>query len=176
MRNVKGLSVGVALLSLAGCGEVQDPYPLALAEDAHRALAEALKDPDSAKFQGVTWSTTVEGPAVCGLVNARNGFGAYGGAQRFIRTFSTADAAIIERLSHESGQLREADLDTLKSQRVVAEIHERYPDQGDAPVSTSRLYMAGMVGDSDMDHLWARWCGFPDPIPSPNAFSAPASE
>lgn len=45
-------------------------------------VAATLKDPDSAKFDGVqlVWS----GRALCGVVNARNSYGAYSGPKSFV--------------------------------------------------------------------------------------------
>lgn len=50
-----------------------------------RLIAAKLKDPDSAQFgSGDRVSYKAGGPVVCGTVNARNSFGAYGGMQRYI--------------------------------------------------------------------------------------------
>ncbi|GAA4641508.1 hypothetical protein GCM10023115_00450 [Pontixanthobacter gangjinensis] len=44
-----------------------------------------LKDPDSADFRNVGYySGGSEGAAVCGEVNAKNGFGGFGGFERFV--------------------------------------------------------------------------------------------
>ena len=56
---------------------------------AHVAVLKNLKDPDSAKFDpqdGQTYSLNKDGSlyAVCGEVNAKNGFGGYSGAQAWI--------------------------------------------------------------------------------------------
>jgi hypothetical protein len=50
-----------------------------------RLVAEKLKDPDSATFgKADRVSYRTGGPVVCGTVNAKNSFGAYGGAQKYI--------------------------------------------------------------------------------------------
>ena len=45
-----------------------------------------LKDPDSAKFGGIKERISVKNGmhVACGTVNAKNGFGGYGGFKRFI--------------------------------------------------------------------------------------------
>lgn len=51
---------------------------------AIRGAREALKDPESAQFRNVVaYPKTGGGYSVCGEVNARNGFGGYGGFERF---------------------------------------------------------------------------------------------
>lgn len=43
-----------------------------------------LRDPESAEFENVRFFSGGKAPAVCGEVNAKNGFGGYTGSQRFI--------------------------------------------------------------------------------------------
>lgn len=49
-----------------------------------RLLAKKLRDPDSAKFDRDYVSYKSGAPVVCGTVNAKNGFGGYSGAERYI--------------------------------------------------------------------------------------------
>lgn len=49
-----------------------------------RILATKLRDPDSAKFDKDYASYKSGAPVVCGTVNAKNGFGGYSGAERYI--------------------------------------------------------------------------------------------
>lgn len=59
---------------------------LALAE---RAVRAGLKDPESAKFgKLIAVKTEAGGVLVCGDVNARNSFGAYGGSKKFMWSLS----------------------------------------------------------------------------------------
>jgi hypothetical protein len=60
---------------------------------AQEAVRRLLKDPDSAKFYSVRQR---EGTSfVCGSVNAKNGFGAYGGPVMFSYDSSTDLAALL---------------------------------------------------------------------------------
>ena len=52
---------------------------------ARMAIGSMLRDPDSARFQDVTFRKRHGLPVTCGEVNARNGFGGYAG---FVRFFS----------------------------------------------------------------------------------------
>jgi len=47
-------------------------------------IKQRLKDPDSANFKNVFFSTFEGKPIACGQVNSKNAFGGYGGYQRFI--------------------------------------------------------------------------------------------
>lgn len=49
-----------------------------------RLLAKKLRDPDSAKFDRDYVSYKSGAPVVCGTVNAKNGFGGYSGAERYV--------------------------------------------------------------------------------------------
>lgn len=48
------------------------------------SLKRSLRDADSAKIEGVRYVSAEAGEAVCGLVNAKNGFGAYIGWRPFV--------------------------------------------------------------------------------------------
>lgn len=54
-------------------------------ERGKSAARERMKDPDSVKFRNVYFNEGREGvPVACGEINAKNGFGAMAGYQRFI--------------------------------------------------------------------------------------------
>lgn len=58
-----------------------------LVAKAKTAITRDLKDPESAKFRdiGIYKSTTGKGGvSVCGEINAKNSYGAYGGFRRFL--------------------------------------------------------------------------------------------
>jgi len=64
-----------------------DDYP-ALIKSAKQGVRSNFKDPYSAKFEGIFISKDMSNgstgvPFVCGTVNAKNGFGAYTGRQKF---------------------------------------------------------------------------------------------
>ncbi len=48
------------------------------------ALRATMKDGDSTKFKDLSFHENEVAVAVCGLVNSKNSFGAYGGWQRWI--------------------------------------------------------------------------------------------
>jgi len=74
---------------LAGCnGVVSRLPPIALAPDfearAKAAIAEKLRDPESARFIKMQAGRHENGNVqICGLYNAKNGFGGYDGYQPF---------------------------------------------------------------------------------------------
>lgn len=77
--------VGVMGVAVAQTGKIREATPdeVSLVRDA---IAERLRDPDSARLSKVVVSTTpqVEGLYVmCGMVNAKNAFGGYAGNSWF---------------------------------------------------------------------------------------------
>jgi hypothetical protein len=71
----KGLIIA-ALLALAGCGDAQRAKDIVSAD---------LRDPDSAQWRNIRTAKWDNGVTyVCGEVNAKNGFGAYGGFEPFV--------------------------------------------------------------------------------------------
>jgi hypothetical protein len=73
-----------------------DGQKFAWIEKGREAIAQRLKDPDSAKFRGVYFMKRGEyPPLVCGEVNSKNSLGGYAGFQRFI-TATTPDLTFIE--------------------------------------------------------------------------------
>lgn len=61
---------------------------------AEHAVKSRLKDPGSATFSGMFVSWLSGGPIVCGRVNAKNSFGGYAGATRFVAAGN--DTAFLE--------------------------------------------------------------------------------
>ena len=55
-----------------------------LATFADKLVRPRLKDPSSGRFAALQGATTDKGSLMCGLVNAKNGFGGYNGSQRFV--------------------------------------------------------------------------------------------
>lgn len=51
---------------------------------SHDGIRARLKDPDSAEFRNSRFYSGGPSPAVCGEVNAKNGFGGFTGFERFI--------------------------------------------------------------------------------------------
>jgi len=88
----KAIIAAVALAGaamLAACSE--ESAKRVRAEDA---VKEQLKDPASAKFEGVRKGKTDQ--HICGLVNAKNSFGAYLGSTPFVYTeFSPQNSFVI---------------------------------------------------------------------------------
>jgi hypothetical protein len=71
-----------ALTAYAGDDLGKQQMWISAGKDAVRAK---LKDGDSAKFQNTYFNRGRDGiPMSCGQVNSKNGFGAYGGYQRYI--------------------------------------------------------------------------------------------
>jgi len=88
---MKRLYVFIAIIFLcAGC----KPLDNQLKRRGQNAVEASLKDPDSAKFRNVHFveikmnglGRYQKAGYVCGEVNAKNGFGAYGGFQKFAVT------------------------------------------------------------------------------------------
>jgi hypothetical protein len=73
---------------LAACGEAgpQPGTPEYQIQEAQRAVAARLRDPESARFSDVQIASS---GAVCGKVNGKNAFGAYEGARSFLFTHSS---------------------------------------------------------------------------------------
>ncbi len=85
----RGFTIGTAVAALAGCDVTKEMA----VEKGKDMVASALKDPDSAKFQGVFMA---ENQAIgdthygflCGEVNSRNSFGGFTGFRRFVANFN----------------------------------------------------------------------------------------
>lgn len=73
-------AIALALFMLASCGP-QAPEP-ELETLARERLQQSLKDADSAKFRDLR----KVGDDICGLVNAKNSYGAYAGYEPFWAT------------------------------------------------------------------------------------------
>lgn len=90
-ENVFKLALALgAMLAVGWCARSapSDPAPelsaehqaIAMAVQAKLALEERLRDPDSVRYRSVMAKRGV----ACGLFSAKNGFGGYGDAERFV--------------------------------------------------------------------------------------------
>ncbi|GGK53033.1 Sporulation related domain-containing protein [Pseudomonas koreensis] len=94
---IRVFTIGTAVAAMAGCDVTKEMA----VEKGKDMVASALKDPDSAKFQGVFM---VENQAIgdthygllCGEVNSRNSFGGYTGFRRFVANFNYSKQGIFE--------------------------------------------------------------------------------
>jgi hypothetical protein len=81
---MKSYVVFLAVVVLVACGDrtsgsSDTSFEADQVRDAKSAVANSLKDPDSAQFRNVVYRA----PHVCGEVNAKNGFGGYAGFKKF---------------------------------------------------------------------------------------------
>lgn len=80
----------ICLLLALACfaAGAQDKPGKAISERAIAAVKAGLKDPYSARFEGLRWGKKADGSnlrdTVCGSVNSKNSFGAYVGAKTFM--------------------------------------------------------------------------------------------
>lgn len=92
------------VLLAAGCQRAETESPAAGTEfsQARAAVTSQLRDPESARFGPLTRG---RGGAVCGTVNARNGFGGYTGAAPF--AWSAATGALLYDFPTSEGHWRD---------------------------------------------------------------------
>lgn len=86
------LSLATVILVLAGCATPGVPTTLTAEQEktARATVLAMLKDPASAQFGGIYGARKPDGTIyVCGMVNARNGFGGYAGAAPFTGYFES---------------------------------------------------------------------------------------
>ncbi len=99
---MRRIFIGTSMLLLTGCSASQTPNQTpkqALLEEAHNAVREKLKDPESAQFKDELAFASVEKAVVCmGEVNSKNGFGGYTGFQKYWFTRSGGAATQDETL------------------------------------------------------------------------------
>ncbi len=91
---MKRLAIVLALAALLPA-QAQQPAK-AIAAKARNAVLAALKDPDSAVFEGLYMGNSPAKNVVCGFVNAKNSFGGYTGKKRFYYFESAAPMVVIE--------------------------------------------------------------------------------
>ena len=81
-RTLIRISLAVCLAGLAACSQkIPDGPDYRIIVAGQAMVKDRLRDPSSASFSDVTVSPD---DVVCGLVNAKNGFGGMTGNQRFI--------------------------------------------------------------------------------------------
>lgn len=73
---------------------------------SQEGIKAKLRDPDSAHFRDTRFYSGGAAPVVCGEVNSKNGFGGYGGFQRFIA--SGEKLAFLESEMASSGEMDDA--------------------------------------------------------------------
>ena len=87
---MKPATIAMAVLSaflsftVAASGRLATQAQIELVREG---MQSRLKDADSAKFRNVRFGTGAEKDTVCGEVNAKNSFGAYGGYVTFLGSY-----------------------------------------------------------------------------------------
>lgn len=93
MKPLLRLAYLMAIVGLAGCARSEGNSESAptMADErfgyaafTQKVVQDHLKDPESAQFAQVIAYRSGKKLTICGLVNARNGFGGYGGPKPFI--------------------------------------------------------------------------------------------
>jgi hypothetical protein len=74
----------VSAAALSSCAKPTPTPEQQLIQEAHDAVRQKLKDPESARFKEDDLEVMPEQGVVCGKVNAKNGFGGYTGAQEYV--------------------------------------------------------------------------------------------
>jgi hypothetical protein len=89
--SAKTICVTLIATSLAGCGQSSSPPKFANGKDeisnqvhAQILVEKRLRDPASAQFSRLSVADIGLKTVVCGEVNAKNGFGGYGGRESFV--------------------------------------------------------------------------------------------
>lgn len=85
----KGTPLALATLLLAGCAGVDKvgpevALPPAAQHTVAQAVADQMKDPNSAEFRNWHAFESQNGLLVCGEINAKNSFGGYVGFTHFV--------------------------------------------------------------------------------------------
>ena len=88
-----------ALIALTGCAGVDHvgpevPLPAAARQAVAQAVANTMKDPNSAEFRDWHAFQSQKGLLVCGEVNAKNGYGGYVGFTHFV-AHAAADGRLL---------------------------------------------------------------------------------
>jgi hypothetical protein len=85
MTMKKSFVIGAIVISGFACtANAQKATQPDYAAIAKQAVLKILKDPDSAKFENLFIVADSHGPrTICGVVNAKNGYGGYNGATPF---------------------------------------------------------------------------------------------
>ena len=119
-----GLIAAVSLLT--ACDQFSERN--ALIEEAHKAVAKKMKDPESAKFDDETTQVFEKIGLVCGgAVNAKNSFGAYAGSDTYYYARGTG-AATMEDESYVWEPLSKRCIDAINEHTLAI-----YKSMGKAP-------------------------------------------
>lgn len=104
------------MFALASCGKSETTPKQQLVAEAHQAVLEKLKDPQSATFKENDLEILPDQGVVCGKVNAKNGFGGYTGHQEYVYIRGQG-ATLIEDGSDEFIKAMNACAEALKIDR-----------------------------------------------------------
>lgn len=124
MANIRLSFIVIALVTLVGCDNAE--------KKGLAFIAQQTKDPDSAKFQDVHVVPSPNSERevhVCGVVNAKNVFGAYTGGTRFIARVAKDDdkyettGFALEGTDEKS---RRATVETINTDKPQSEFEYKY--------------------------------------------------
>lgn len=114
---MKRLAV-LGLIALTGCAGVDHvgpkvPLPAAARQTVARAVANTMKDPNSAEFRDWHAFQSQKGLLVCGEVNAKNGYGGYVGFTHFVAHASPGGRLLSPPALASSGSGPDALMDSI---------------------------------------------------------------
>lgn len=82
---MKKVLFGLMLLAVSNVSQADYSKEQAWIYKGKEAVKSKLKDPNSAEFKGSFFKRGADNiPVSCGWVNSKNGFGGYGGFQRYV--------------------------------------------------------------------------------------------
>lgn len=86
-------AISACLLALAGCQDSEEQRLLTVANAAKKSIAARYKDPDAVLFKDLRLDWQQQ--HICGQLNAKNGYGAYTGYERFRAALQGTGAATV---------------------------------------------------------------------------------
>ena len=146
------LAIALVILAAALTGCMSDEESLKYS--AEKQVSAMLKDPDSARFSGLylvpgAVREKMQDVAICGLVNGKNGFGGYGGVERFVAygykgTVGGSKLLGVSRANFEGADRRATlgTVDTPNKATIFEEIHwnEACVDKAHPPTYSGEEY------------------------------------
>ena len=144
------LGLAAAALLLAGCNpSVED----LMQEITVAELKAELRDPDSLELSETRIQVADGVGAICGYMNAANGYGGMAGRERFVRVFDRGDMEALTGLKGSAKDIRDAGWDardTARRYQREAELKTPAPPEPTRGLfieSTSPIYALRMTAN-----------------------------
>jgi hypothetical protein len=114
------VALAACILAITGCQDSEEKRLITLADVAKKSIAARYKDPDAVQFKSLRLDWQQQ--HLCGELNAKNGYGAYTGYERFRADLKgTGASTTVTNVQTKSEMVKQFEADSAAGRLAASE-------------------------------------------------------